>query len=285
LVPILGEFAFVLLSFMDQVQILGGDMIDLFMGVTAISMTLTPLIMLVNEKLILPRMGTKEVDDKPMDTMEEENDVILVGFGHFGSTVGRFLRANGVNATVLDNDSDRVDLLRKMGFKVYYGDAVRHDLLESAGADKAKILITAIDSPETNRQLVETVKKHFPNLQLFVRAKSRVDAYDLLDDGLEDIYRESLDSSVKLGVDVLTRLGHRSYSAYRAAQNFIKYDEASMRKLAKERHELKQYIFRVREEIESQESQLQEDFNFKPSETDHAWDSEQMREAVNKGST
>jgi CPA2 family monovalent cation:H+ antiporter-2 len=276
-----GEFAFVLLSFMGQLQILETSMIDLFMGVTAISMVVTPLIMLVNEKLILPRLGTRESEDKPMDSVEEDNQVILVGFGHFGSTLGRFLRANGVEATILDNDSDRVDLLRKMGFKVYYGDASRIDLLESAGADKARVLVTAIDSPETNLQLVEAVQKHFPHLELFVRARSRIDAYDLLDEGVDDVYRESLDTSVKMGVDILTRLGHRHYSAHRAAQNFIKYDEASMRKLSADRHDRKQYISRVREEIELQESQLQEDLNFKPSETDHAWDSEQMREAIN----
>ncbi len=278
-----GEFAFVLLSFIAQLRILEDQMIDLFMGVTAISMTVTPLLMLLNEKLILPRMGTKEAIDKLMDTVEEDNEVILVGFGHFGSTIGRFLRANGVSATILDNDSDRVDLLRKMGFKVYYGDATRHDLLESAGAEKARILVSAIDSPATNLELVETIKKHFPNLELFVRAKSRMDAYELLEEGIEDVYRESLDTSVKMGVDILTRLGHRHYSAFRAAQNFIKYDEASLRKLAKERHDTKQYIFRVKEEIESQESQLQEDLNFKPSNTDHAWDSEQMREVINQG--
>jgi CPA2 family monovalent cation:H+ antiporter-2 len=275
-----GEFAFVLLSFMDQLQILGEEQIDLLMGVTALSMTLTPLIILFNEKTILPRVGTKESNDRPMDSMEEDNPVILVGFGHFGSTVGRFLRANGVEATILDNDSDRVDTLRKMGFKVYYGDASRLDLLESAGAAKAKIMIVAIDSPEINLHLVENVQKHFPHLELFVRAKSRVDAYELIDMNVSDIYRETLDTSVKMGVDVLTRLGHRHYSTYRAAQKFIQHDEASMHKLAQNRYDRKEYIFRVREEIESQESQLKEDLNFNPSKTDHAWDSEQMRDAI-----
>ncbi|MEL6695219.1 MAG: monovalent cation:proton antiporter-2 (CPA2) family protein [Bacteroidota bacterium] len=280
-----GEFAFVLFSFIGQLGILEGKMIDLFMGVTAISMVVTPLIMLANEKLFLPRIGTKEVEEKPMDTMEEDNAVILVGFGHFGSTIGRFLRANGIEATILDNDSDRVDLLRKMGFEVYYGDATRPDLLESAGADKAKIMVTAIDSPETNMRVVETVQKHFPHLELFVRARSRFDAYELLDEGIEDIYRESLDTSVKMGVDILKRLGHRHYSAFRAAQNFIKYDEASMRKLAADRHDRKQYISRVREEIQIQESQLKVDMRRRnqSGDTDHAWDSEQMREATKNG--
>ena len=104
-----------------------------------------------------------------------------------------------------------------------------------------------------------------------------------MDEGLEDIYRESLDTSVKMGVDILTRLGHRHYSAYRAAQNFIKYDEASMRKLAADRHDKERYIYRVREEIEVQESQLKVDHTFQSADADHAWDSEQMREAVKQG--
>ena len=86
---------------------------------------------------------------KPM-TIEERNPVIIAGFGHFGNTVGRFLRANRVKATYLDIDSDRVDVLRQMGFKVYYGDASRYDLLKAAGAEHAKIIIIAIDSPEND---------------------------------------------------------------------------------------------------------------------------------------
>jgi CPA2 family monovalent cation:H+ antiporter-2 len=252
------------------------------MAVVAISMTITPLLLLLNEKIILPRLGTKKAPTKEMDTIDEHHPVILAGFAHFGSTIGRFLRANGVNATILDNDSDRVDLLRKMGFKVYYGDATRYDLLESAGAHEAKLMVIAIDSPEITMEVVETVKKHFPNLEIMVRAKNRMDAYELLDAGVKNIYRESIDTSVRLGTDVLKKLGFRAYSAMRSAQNFIKHDEAALWKLAKERHDQKKYITRVREEIELQEHLLMDDRNFDPKSADHAWDSEQIREAVNK---
>ena len=134
----------------------------MMMGVTAITMTVTPLLLLINERLILPHFGTREKEEKEADTIDESNPVIITGFGHFGSTLGRFLRANGVKATILDNDSDRVDLLRKMGFKVFYGDATRVDILKSAGAGEARILIAAIDSPEINFDLVEKTKKYFP---------------------------------------------------------------------------------------------------------------------------
>ena len=198
--------------------------------------------------------------------------MIIAGFGHFGSTVGRFLRANGISATILDNDSDRVDVLRKMGFTVFYGDATRLEILKSAGAENARILIAAIDSPEINFDLIEKLKKEFPRLQVMVRAKSRLDAYDLIDAGVSNIYRESLDTSVRLGVDVLISLGFRSYAANRAGLNFIKYDEASLRRLAAHRQDQELYIFNTREQIEIQEQLLAEDRKVIPNLHDHAWD-------------
>jgi len=273
-----GEFAFVLFSFIHQLNILSGQWADMMMGITAMTMTVTPLLLLVNERLVLPRFGTKEKEEKEADEIDESNPVIIAGFGHFGSTLGRFLRANGVRATILDNDSDRVDLLRKMGFKVFYGDATRIDILESAGARDARILIAAIDSPEINFDLVEKTKSTFPNLTVMVRARSRLDAYELLDMGVNDIYRESLDTSVRLGVDVLVRLGVRKYSATRAGQNFIKYDETALRELAVHRHDQSAYIFNTREQIQIQEQLLTKDRDVIPNIDDHAWDSDLFEE-------
>ncbi len=270
-----GEFAFVLFAFIAQLQILSAKWTDMMMGATAISMTITPLLLLISERLILRRIGTKEaMEKKQADDISGEHPVIITGFGHFGSTIGRFLRANGISATILDNDSDRVDVLRKMGFKVFYGDATRLDILKSAGADHAKIMIAAIDSPEINFALIETIKKEFPHLNVMVRAKSRLDAYDLLDIGIEDIYRESLDTSVRLGVDVLIKLGFRKYTATRAGQNFIKYDEAALRKLAAHRHDREAYLFNTREQIALQEQLLANDREVSPNVHDDAWDGE-----------
>lgn len=270
-----GEFAFVLFAFISQLKILSTHWTDMMMGATAITMTVTPLLLLANERFILPRFGTKEsVEEKEADAVDARYPVIIAGFGHFGSTIGRFLRANGVHAVILDNDSDRVDVLRKMGFKVFYGDATRLDILKCAGADEAKIIIAAIDSPEINLSLVDTIKKEFPHLQIMVRAKSRLDAYELIDAGVKDIYRESLDTSVRLGVDALIALGFRKYSAVRAGQNFIKYDETALKKLAAHRHDQEAYIFNTREQIEIQEQLLAADREANPTLYDHAWDSE-----------
>ena len=273
-----GEFAFVLITFIAGLGLLVAPWTGTFMAVTALSMTLTPLLILVNERWLLPRFGTREAPTRPADAVEEHHPVIIAGFSHFGSTVGRFLRANGVEATILDNDSDRVDLLRRMGFKVYYGDVTRHDLLESAGAANAKILISAVDGLEVTRALVETARKHFPHLALVVRTRHRFDAYELMDMGVAQVYREHLDTSLRLGADVLRQLGFRAHAAHRAAQAFRRYDEEAMQTLAPTRHDLQRYISDVREQIALQEALLTADRNHDPASGDHAWDSEELRE-------
>ena len=164
----------------------------------------------------------------------------------------------------------------------YNGDATRFDLLESAGAEDAKIFVSAIDDAATNEALVETLKKHFPHLKLMMRTRHRYDAYELIDHGVQHVYRDHIDTSVRLGVDVLRTLGMRSYSAVRAGQNFFKFDEAALPNLAKQRHDFKTYIASVRAEIEHQEELLKNDFNFSPNDNDHAWDSEHMRETIQK---
>lgn len=273
-----GEFAFVLLNFSGQLQIVDPKWIELMMVVTALSMTVTPILLLINERFIDPHFGTKEaIEEKEHDKIDEQHSVIIAGFGHFGSTIGRFLRANGINATILDNDSDRVEVLRKMGFEVYYGDATRVDLLRSAGAEKAKLLIAAIDSTDINHEVIQVARKNFPKLKIMARARNRFDAYEILDLGVSNIYRETLYTSVHMAVDVLHELGIRHYTATRKAQDFIRYDEEALRKLASTRHDAKEYILTVREQIELEEKLLSEDLHQQMTERDSAWDSAPMR--------
>ena len=276
----IGEFAFVLLSFAFQLNILEQEQMDILLVITALSMSITPIISIVNERLILPKIGTKESIKRPMDHIAKSQNVILVGFGHFGSTVGRFLRSHGIEATILDQDSNRVDFLRKMGFEVYYGDATRIDLLESAGIAQAKILICAIDNPSVTKEITKMVKEKYPHVELMIRAQNRNDAYELLNMGMENIYRESLDTSLSLAKDVLSKLGFRKYTLNQQVQNFIKYDETSLRKLAAEPKQGDNYIFKVRKELEEQERLLNEDFKRGIVEYDNHWDSESIRKVL-----
>lgn len=277
-----GEFGFVILSFSMQLNILPNILANQMMAIIALSMLSTPFLLLINEKWIDPYFGVKAKDHRKHDQIDEQNEVIIAGFGHFGSTIGRLLRANGVSATILDNDSDRVDLLRKMGFKVYYGDATRLELLKAAGAEEAKIFIAAIDNPEVNLSVVEILRKHFPHLNILTRARNRVDAYELIDHGVDKIYRETLYTAVHLGVDALTQMGHRKYSATRQGQRFIKYDEAAIRKLAAKRHDKMAYLATVKDEIEMQEQLLKNDLHINFSASDHAWDSEHLKKQISE---
>jgi monovalent cation:H+ antiporter-2, CPA2 family len=273
-----GEFAFVLLSFAFNEGILPQETVSFFIAVVAISMGLTPLVMMLNEKLILPRVGTELKEERIADRIDERNPVIIAGFGHFGNTVGRFLRANKITATYLDIDSDRVDVLRRMGFKVFYGDASRHDLLESAGAADAKIIIIALGDPDKRLEMVETVKKHFPHLHILVRATNRYDAYDLMNAGMLHVYRETIDTSVRLGVDAMSILGYRKYTAKRLSKTFLKHDENNLKKLASIRNE-EEYINKVREYIEEIELIVQADAEGPPL-LDSGWDAETLRKEV-----
>ena len=279
-----GEFAFVLLSFAFQLNILEQEQMDMMLVITAVSMSLTPILAVINERLILPKIGTKESIKRPMDHIAKSQKVILVGFGHFGSTVGRFLRSHGVEATILDFDSNRVDFLRKMGFEVYYGDATREDLLESAGIAEAKLLICATNKVSVAKAISKIVKEKYPHVEMLVRTKNRYDAYELLNLDVTNIYRETLDTSLALASDALNKLGFRKYTLNRQVQNFIKYDEASLRRLASEPKREEDYVFMARKEIEQQEKLLEDDFKRGIVAYDNHWDSEYIRKQLKKSS-
>ena len=276
-----GEFGFVIMSFSMLLNIIPTVLANQIMAVIALSMVATPFLLLINERLIYPNFRKKDKEPKKKsDYIDEHNSVVIAGFGHFGSTVGRLLRANNIKSTILDSDSDRIDLLRKMGFKVYYGDATRLELLKAAGCENAKIFIAAIDNPIVNLQVIETLRKHYPHLKILTRARNRTDAYELIDHKVDNIYRETLYSAVHMGVDALVELGHRKYTATRQGQQFIKYDEIATRKLAEKRHDKMAYLVTAKEEIEMQEQLLKSDIHSQIAATNHSWDSEHLKKGM-----
>jgi glutathione-regulated potassium-efflux system ancillary protein KefC len=141
--------------------------------------------------------------------------VIIAGFGRFGQIVGRLLNANRIKLTVLDHDPDQIELLRRFGFKVFYGDATRVDLLHAAGAAKARALVLAIDDIEDSLALADAVREHFPDLPILARARNVTHMYELMDRGVTIIERETFESALQLGRRVLALLG---YGAYRRAR-------------------------------------------------------------------
>jgi monovalent cation:proton antiporter-2 (CPA2) family protein len=273
-----GEFAFVLFSFAVQNNVISGKLANPLIGAVALTMALTPLMLLLNEKLLQPRFGTKEKEEGEADNIDEANPVIIAGFGNFGSIIGRLLRANGVGITVLDLDSDKVELLRKLGLKVFYGNAARHDLLHSAGAEKAKLLILAINDHEKTLEIINMIKKHFPHLLIFARAAGRTQAYELMDAGVDHAYRETLDTSLSAGIEVLRTLGFRSHQAHRTTKTFRYHDEESINELRHHRHDSKKYLSLARQRIEDLEQLLLSELGEAEEHHDAGWDTTFMRD-------
>ncbi len=223
------EFAFVLFSFAGQLKLFPPQQVATLILVVALSMALTPLLLIANERLIQIRWR-QEQEEMEADTIDEsDNPVIIVGFGRFGQVVGRLLHAHGIGTTVLDNDVGHIDMLRKFGYKVFYGDADRVDLLYAAGAHKAKLLIVAVGSPAKSVAVCELAQKQFPQLRILVRAIDRPHAHQLLQLGVDLIYRETVGSAVDLGVSALRELGVRANQAWRAGQTFKQHDEKLLR--------------------------------------------------------
>jgi len=277
-----GEFAFVLFSFALQNQVLDTRVVNPLISAVAVSMALTPLLILINEKLLLTRVGTLEKEAKPADEIDEKNKVIIAGFGRVGSIIGRFLQANGLRATYLDINPDNVDLLRKLGFKVFYGDASRHDLLHAAGADNADLLIIAVDQPEKIYEIMETAKKHFPHLKILARTRGWFDAYRLIDAGVTDVYRETLDSALRMGADALHKLGFRKHQAYRAIKTFRRHDENFLQELAAIRHDHKELIRGTRQRIEDLEKLMLSEIDSIGKDKDLGWDATSLIEEFGK---
>ncbi|TKG89604.1 potassium transporter [Puteibacter caeruleilacunae] len=273
-----GEFAFLLFSFALQNGVLTPAETNPLIAAVAISMALTPLLMVMNEKFIQPNFGTKEQNGRAADIIEEQNEIIIAGFGRFGSTVGRFLQANGRQATYLDIDPNNVDLLRKLGLKVFYGDASRHDLLHAAGANTAKLLIVAVDDQEKALKIVETTKKHFPHLKIMTRTKTWNDCYNMIDLEVDGIYREYYDSALRMASDALHEMGHRYYPSKRAAIKFRKHDEHFVAQLAHLRHEQTLFLRERRQYIEDLEKMMLEDIENEAQDKELGWDSTTIRE-------
>ncbi len=279
-----GEFAFVLLALIRGEGILPGDTVALLLVVVALSMAFTPLVMLFNERVLQPRFGTKESGvSRAPDVIEAKRRVIIAGFGRFGAVAGRFLGANGVRATILDNDSDRVDLLRRMGFEVYYGDASRFDLLETAGAKDAEAILIGLPTSEQNLALVETVKKHFPHLKLIVRSFDYPDTYELMEQGVEHIFRDTLRNGVAAAGQTLRLLGFRAYQIERHAKRFLDHDQQSLETLAGMRDDEDRYVEAVRGRVADLENQLRTDLSPDGYNRDAGWDASSLVEEV-KGS-
>ncbi|MEM9159831.1 MAG: monovalent cation:proton antiporter-2 (CPA2) family protein [Verrucomicrobiota bacterium] len=228
-----GEFAFVLFQFSKSNGVLPTETIDPLISAVAISMFLAPLLFLAHEKLSGLKQSGTEAERESDDIEKKGHKVILAGFGRLGTDLGRFLISAGIKPVILDHDAANVDILRRFGFEVFYGDVTRLDLLEAAGASEAELIIISIGDIDKSRELVEILKKHHPHLKIAANAADRSSAYELMDLGVEVIRRETYGSALALGQDALKLLGTDSYDAYRKMRIFQKNDDAMLPELYK----------------------------------------------------
>jgi monovalent cation:proton antiporter-2 (CPA2) family protein len=255
-----GEFAFVLLSLGVQSGVVTDGIANPLVAAVALSMAVTPLLLILNERYVKPRFAAPKQEERPADEIDEhEPQALIAGFGRFGHVVGRMLRGNGVQTTVLDRDADWVDTLRKFGLHSYYGDATRPELLKSAGAEKARLFVVALDDREQSLRLVDTLRREFPHLVIFARALDRIHAYDLMKHGVTHIHRETLGSSLDLSVDVLEYLGFAPARARRAAQIFREHDEKALQETVRLQEDHAAYISIARQHIQNLENLLRAD--------------------------
>ncbi|MBC8133058.1 MAG: NAD-binding protein, partial [Deltaproteobacteria bacterium] len=216
-----GEFAFVVFGVAGQAHLLPGQWDAILTLVVALSMALTPLGLLVHDA-VAARRGQVS---RPADSIESEGaPVIIAGFGRFGQIIGRMLFASGCKATVLDHDTDQIDMLRKFGFRVFYGDATRLDLLHAAGAAQARLLVVAIDNPEASVKLVEVARQHFPNLKIVARARNISHWVELRNHGIDAVERETFESALRTGRRALEKLGLAPYEARERADRFRRHN-------------------------------------------------------------
>lgn len=220
-----GEFAFVLITFTKSQGILPPHIAGLLPPVIALSMLLSPIPGLIYDRRFMRSAAAPEhgADRTPF---EQEPDVIVAGFGRFGQIAGRLLQANGHRLSIMDADLGHIEILRKFGRLVSFGDATRLDLLRAAGAEKAKVLIVAIDDREHALRLVEMAHGSFPNLTILARAWDRRHAWELLQAGAHHVESETYESSLLLGRHALVSLGHRAHRAHRSASMFRMHDRA-----------------------------------------------------------
>jgi monovalent cation:proton antiporter-2 (CPA2) family protein len=273
-----GEFAFVLFGFVLGAQVMSAQLVHLLTAVVAVSMAATPLASAAYDKLVLSRPDERaEPERLPFD--EGDPDVIVAGFGRFGQIATRLLQANNFKVVVLESSIEQIEILRRFGWRVHYGDASRIDLLRTAGAEKAKLLLVAIDDRDKASEMVEAAHQAFPQLTIVARAYDRRHAYELLKTPGVTIERETFESALNFGRKALLKLGVSDRRALRSAILFREQDEKFFKQLAPVVGEEENYIMAARDSRETTERLLRAEMARIAAEEDDERDAAAREEA------
>ncbi|MBV0911608.1 monovalent cation:proton antiporter-2 (CPA2) family protein [Anianabacter salinae] len=225
-----GEFGFVLISFALQQNVLGPAIGERLLLIVALSMMLTPLFFIAYDQI--SKRIVDAVDDLEGDEIDEQGQIIIAGVGRFGQVVNRMVQMSGFKTTVLDHDLKTIQLMRKFGFKGYFGDPTRPDILHAAGLAEAKVLVVALDDKNAATRLVAYARRERPDMHIVARARDRSHVYELYRAGANDIVRELFDSSLRAGRYVLENMGLTEFEANELETTFYHMDREAVRELA-----------------------------------------------------
>lgn len=229
----IGEFAFVIFGVALTQDSISRETYNILNAIVAVSMLVTPILLLLYDRFLMLQCG-----ERPQDAIPENNSVIIAGFGRFGQIVGRVLIAKGITPTLIDNDPNQVDLTREFGWRCYYGDASRLDVLEEAGIAEAKLLVIAVNDAAATLEMAKLVKERWPQVKMVVRARSRTDAFDLRDLDLNPV-RETFYSSLEAARQALVMIGETSSAAAKIIKQFEKHDIEQLETTRQIRHDRK----------------------------------------------
>ncbi|MDR3383133.1 glutathione-regulated potassium-efflux system protein KefC [Cupriavidus basilensis] len=265
-----GEFAFVVFGVAGGAGLLPARIEALLVLVVALSMVATPLLLLAFDRLVAPRLA--RLARRPDDVIApQDNPVLIAGFGRFGQIIGRLLYAQGIGVTVLDHDPDQIEFLRQYDFKVFYGDATRMDLLESAGAERARILVVAIDGMEDSLALIDSVRARFPHLQIYARARHVSHVYQLKDRGVHLFEREVFEGSLLLGRRVLEGLGYDPVQARSVALRFRRHNIAAIERFYPHYTDQKKLVSLARQARDELEEMFRQDRDQRRQREEEDW--------------
>ncbi|MEN7342089.1 MAG: monovalent cation:proton antiporter-2 (CPA2) family protein [Pseudomonadota bacterium] len=261
-----GEFAFVLLTTAVGASILEPSVSEFLIVVISLSMALTPLLMIAADKI---DARSKAAAPAPVydDIDEQDSEIILLSFGRFGQIIGRILASKGIPFTALESDPQQVELARKFGNKVHFGDARRLDLLRAAGAERAKFLVLAIEDVETSVTTAKIIRQHFPHLTILARSRNRVHSHRLMDLGIKSPVRDTLHSSLYMCRQLLEQLGFTPKQAEQTAKTFFEYDEEYMLQQSAIRQDESRLIETAREAADQLATLLRRDRENEEAET------------------
>jgi glutathione-regulated potassium-efflux system ancillary protein KefC len=222
-------------------------------------MALTPFLLLLFDKLMMPRINSRLPPPEVPIEMSGDRDVIVLGYGRFGQIVTRLLRAQGYSMTLIDDDPAQIELVKRYGVKVFYGDGGRLDILRAAGAAEAEMIVIAVAGAGRITDIATMIRRHFPNVKIAARAVDRSHAHDLMELGVETLERETFRAAVTLGRKALVALGHPADEAQRMADTFEDHDQRLLDESYALRGDRDAYVGFVRKSTEMLDQVMQAD--------------------------